>query len=96
MKHVLTYLFLLQNISTIYSQADPSPEFVTIIPAERYSASRLHEWLFGELWRDVWATPVKVEVLNLEKFSGGLAPIGTGGGFQTKSLQLKGNDGRWH
>ena len=94
MKHVLTFLLLLQHISTIYSQTDSSPEFVTIIPAERYSASGLHKWLFGEHWRDVWATPVKVEVLNLEKFSGGLTPIGTGGGLQTKSLQLRGNDGR--
>ena len=94
MKHVLTFLLLLQNFTIIYSQTDLSAEFVTVIPGERYSAGGLHEWLFGEHWRDVWATPVKVEVLNLEKFSGGLTAIGTGGGLQTKSLQLKGNDGR--
>ena len=44
-------------------------------------------------WRDLWTTPVKVEILDLDTFGGGLTPHKKGGGQQTKSLRLKGKDG---
>ncbi|HEY6626765.1 MAG TPA: BamA/TamA family outer membrane protein [Ignavibacteriaceae bacterium] len=94
MKHLLTFLFLLLNISIIFPQSDSLPGYITIIPGEGYAASGLHELFFGEHWRDVWTTPIRVEVLNLEKFSGGLTPVKKGGGMQTKSLQFRGNDGK--
>ena len=37
---------------------------------------------------------VKVEVLDLNNFAGGLVPIKRGGGLQTKSLRFIGADGR--
>ena len=42
----------------------------------------------------MWTTPLKVRVLELDKFAGGLKPIKKGGGLQTKSLRLKGADGQ--
>jgi hypothetical protein len=94
MKLVLTFLLLLLNIPIIYPQSDSIPGYITIIPGERYAANGLHELFFGEHWRDVWATPIKVEILNLDEFAGGLTPIMKGGGMQTKSLQFRGNDGK--
>jgi hypothetical protein len=41
----------------------------------------------------LWATPVRVEVLDLDNFKGGLVPIKKGGGYQTKSLRFKSKDG---
>ncbi|MEO8398647.1 MAG: BamA/TamA family outer membrane protein, partial [Ignavibacteriaceae bacterium] len=37
----------------------------------------------------------QVNVLNVNNFAGGLTPIKKGGGFQTKSLRFKGNDGHY-
>jgi hypothetical protein len=38
--------------------------------------------------------PVRVEVLDLDTFAGGLQPIRTGGGLQTRALRFLGADGR--
>jgi hypothetical protein len=94
MKQILIFLFFLLTISVIFPQSDSLPRYITIIPGERYAANGLHELFFGEHWRDVWTTPIKVEVLNLEKFSGGLTTEKKGGGMQTMSLQFIGNDGK--
>ena len=94
MKYFLIFFLLLLTISIIYPQSDSIPGYITIIPGERYAANGLHELFFGEHWRDVWATPIKVEILNLDEFAGGLTPINKGGGMQTKSLQFRGNDGK--
>ncbi|MEE9430584.1 MAG: BamA/TamA family outer membrane protein [Melioribacteraceae bacterium] len=78
---------------SLLSQNDYKKEFIVITPGVEYEAGWLHGFIFGNHWRDVWTTPIKVEILNLEKFAGGLIPIKRGGGFQTKSLRLRGNDG---
>ena len=69
-------------------------KYITIIPGEKYKASGFYEYFFGEHWREVWTTPVKVEILNLDEFAGGLTPIKKGGGMQTKSLRFRGEDGK--
>ncbi|HET7233593.1 MAG TPA: hypothetical protein VFJ16_26510, partial [Longimicrobium sp.] len=66
----------------------------TVTAGERYRAGGLHQWLLGSSYRDLWATPIAVPVLDLSTFAGGLTPAGTGGGNQTKSLRLRGGDGR--
>ena len=78
----------------IFSQQDIEKRYITIIPGEQFSASGFYEFWFGSHWREVWATPVKVEILNLDEFAGGLTPIEKGGGMQTKSLRFEGKDGK--
>ncbi|MCP5063661.1 MAG: BamA/TamA family outer membrane protein [Ignavibacteriae bacterium] len=96
-KIYLNLLFLLFFITlspiSLLAQNDYKKEYLLITPGSEYEAGALHSFIFGKHWRDVWTVPVKVEVLSLEKFAGGLTPIKRGGGFQTKSLRLKGNDG---
>jgi hypothetical protein len=67
---------------------------VTITPGAQYSAGWLHRAFFGNHYRELWTTPIRVEVLDLGKFGGGLTPTRKGGGKQTKSLRFKGKDGR--
>ncbi len=67
---------------------------VTVVPGARYEAGWVHRIFFGDHWRDAWTTPIRVPVLDLDQFAGGLTPVARGGGFQTKSLRLKGNDGK--
>ncbi len=64
-----------------------------ITPGPEYQAGWLHRTLFGDLWRDAWATPITVPVLDFDTFAGGLTPLRRGGGFQTQSLRLMGADG---
>lgn len=60
---------------------------------EEYRASSFQEKLYGEHYRETWATPVKANYLDLSTYAGGLTPLKMGGGKQTTSLQLQGKDG---
>ena len=80
---------------TTTPRADLTPgSTVTITPGRQYQAGGLHRLFFGTHYRDLWATPIKVQVLDLATFDGGLTPTRTGGGKQTKSLRFKSKDGR--
>ncbi|HEX2206843.1 MAG TPA: BamA/TamA family outer membrane protein [Longimicrobium sp.] len=73
----------------------PSTSTVTTTtPGARYEAGRLHRTLLGTGYREVWATPIAVEVLDVERFAGGLTPTRTGGDFSTRALRFRGADGR--
>ncbi len=70
------------------------PAAVTVTAGARYRAGWLHRLLLGAHYRDLWTTSVRVPVLDLGRFSGGLAPQRRGGGRETTSLRLQGADGR--
>ncbi|HET9041068.1 MAG TPA: hypothetical protein VFN40_12900, partial [Gemmatimonadales bacterium] len=70
------------------------PDTVVITPGARYRAGGLHTLLFGRHYRTLWATPIRVERLDLDGFAGGLRPLQRGGGKQTRSLRFAGGDGR--
>jgi hypothetical protein len=54
----------------------------------------VHRWLFGENFRKDWAQPVKLPIIRLSKFKGGLSPLKQGGGMESKSLRLEDKDGK--
>lgn len=64
-----------------------------VIAGTGYKAGSFKRSLFGEHYRDTWATPINVKYLDLNGFAGGLTPVKMGGGHQTTSLQMKGKDG---
>ncbi|HEX6369684.1 MAG TPA: BamA/TamA family outer membrane protein [Longimicrobium sp.] len=66
----------------------------TTTPGAGYAAGRLHRTLLGDGYRELWQTPVAVEVLDLARFAGGLTPTRTGGDFSTRALRFRGADGR--
>ena len=94
MKFKLPVVLIVIFISSIFPQRQNLNRYITIVPGERYKAGWFYEFLFGKHWRDIWTTPITVPVLNLQTFAGGLIPLKKGGGYQTKSLRFKGNDGR--
>ncbi len=67
---------------------------VTVTPGAHYAAGGLHRFFFGNHYRELWATPITVPVLDLATYGGGLRPTRRGGGKQTKSLRFVGADGR--
>ena len=71
-----------------------SRDSVTTVLGPDYDAGAIHRLFFGSRYRRIWTTPVRVPVLDLSTFAGGLTPTGRGGGMQTASLRLRGADGR--
>lgn len=66
-----------------------------VIANPYYNKARgFRRFLLGHHYRKEWATPVDVEVLNFDTTAGGLTPAKLGGGMQTKSLRLKGANGK--
>ncbi|MBG8555227.1 metallophosphoesterase [Hymenobacter guriensis] len=67
----------------------------TLAVNPRYSKrGGFHKTLFGEHYREEWATPVAFPVLDLATERGGLTPYKTGGGKQTASLKVRNEEGR--
>lgn len=67
---------------------------VTVVAGERYGAGRVHRQLLGRDYRELWTVPIRVPVLDLDTFAGGLDPVRTGGNLQTQALRFRAADGR--
>jgi Omp85 superfamily domain len=72
--------------------ATPGGSVVT--RAGRHDAGGVQRWFFGDDYRDLWSLPFRAEVLDLDRFAGGLTPVRTVGGQQSRGLALRGADGR--
>ncbi len=80
---------------TIALLAGPSgAQTRTVVVGARYQAGKAHRFLLGPGYRELWTTPIQVEVLDLTRFSGGLTAKKKGGGLETTSLHFEGKDGR--
>jgi surface antigen Omp85-like protein len=83
------------SLATGSAWATPdSTRRVDVAPDPTVGAGWLKRWLLGPHYRTLWTLPIRVEVLDLGRFAGGLTPIKLGGGRQTRSLQMRGGDGR--
>ena len=67
---------------------------VVVAAGTHYKAGGLHRFFLGDDYRDLWTTPIRVEVLDLGTYAGGLKPAFRVGGQETKGLAMKGADGR--
>jgi len=67
---------------------------ITLAASTEYLASGLRENLLGKHYRDVWATPVEVPLLDMKNTFGGLTPYQKGGGKQTASLKVRNPDAK--
>jgi hypothetical protein len=61
---------------------------VLVIADAAFIRKGTKRWLLGDHYRKEWITAVKVPVLHLERFNGGMTAKKEGGGMQTKSLRL--------
>ena len=67
---------------------------VRVATSERYLAGRVHRFVLGGGYRDLWKAEIELPVLDLEGVGGGLTPTGRFGGLQTAVLGFEGADGR--
>jgi hypothetical protein len=76
------------------ARPDSAADTVVVVPGARYRAGTAHRALLGADYRDLWTTPISVEVLEPRAVAGGLRPTERGGGLQTRSLRFESGDGR--
>lgn len=74
-------------------QSAPYADSVTVQAGKHYKHGKLYSFLFGNHYRDVWATPVRVKVLDLRQEKGGLRLEKKGGSMQSTSFTLSDNKG---
>lgn len=85
-----------QNSNSInqYPNHFPVTTKASIYPKEMTQKSGLHQWLFGELYRDYYGQDIEVKNVRLDTLYGGLKPLRAGGGMQSNSLRLADKDGK--
>ena len=76
------------------SAVDYRDSTITATPAPGFRPNRFKKFFLGEQYRQVWSTPVKMDLLDLKREGGGLFPYKRGSGKQTASLQLRNAEGR--
>ena len=76
------------------SPPPPGAQTHKVVLGQRFRAGSFKRWLYGSDYRDLWTTPIEVEVLDLDSVGGGLTPMRTGGFGQSISLHFRGEDGR--
>ncbi len=94
MKRLISGISILILLGFVEAYAQSENKTITIVPEPDYKAGWLKEIFLGSHWRNVWTTPVKMQILDLDKYDGGLVPVKKGGGFQTLSLRLRGSSGK--
>src|SRR5690606_6475548 len=67
---------------------------IKIAPGRHYQRSGFHEFFFGSHYRDIWSTPVKMNLFDIGEEKGGLKVLRLGGSMQTLNLRLKNNEGK--
>jgi hypothetical protein len=87
----LHVLLLLLILPVLVSAQDTTKASASL----RYDDPGFGQRIFlGSNYRDAWSTPVTVRIFRLSLEKGGLTPKELGGGMQTKSLQLKDQNGK--
>ena len=90
---------------TLKSVASPAPtsfpeyeakmdSIEVAITDEDMDRSKFFEWVWGKHYRALYPLKIKVPVLDLSTYRGGVIPLQRGGGYQTNSLRLGSSDGK--
>lgn len=89
------FILLLCFVLPAAAQQKINKDSITIAISPVYdSVSKTHRFFFGESYRKLWATPVKMRIIDLQKEHGGMKILQLGGGMQTRSLRLQDASGR--
>ncbi len=89
----LYIIFLCYSFSMVNAQVVPDSIMAKIAPAYD-QVGPLHRFFFGDSYRVLYNTPVKMPLIDLSKEQGGFKVIKLGGGMQTQSLRLEDASGR--
>ncbi|MES2829327.1 MAG: BamA/TamA family outer membrane protein [Bacteroidota bacterium] len=90
LKVICTLLIVTMACSVAVAQSNlKAGDSITVAIAPEYNkVGNLHRFFLGESYRKLWATPVKIRIVDLQKEKGGFKVVKLGGGMQTRSLRL--------
>jgi len=83
-----------KEVPLVADETNYADSTITLTANTAYETSNLRKKLLGEHYRDVWAAPVEVPLLDMRNEFGGLTPYQKGGGKQTASLKVRNPDAR--
>ena len=92
-RHLKQHLLLLLLSAIIYPAFAQDSITVKIHPSYG-RANGIHHWLLGENYRKEWSMEIRLPVVHLSSWRGGLRPEKLGGGMETKSLRMVDAEGR--
>ena len=82
------------NASQTAPVAVAADSFVTVVPGPQFNRGGFFRFFWGTDYRKEWNTPVRIPVLDLEAFAGGLTLVKDGGPGESRALFFQGADGR--
>lgn len=83
------------SFAQMYQPTETNQGTIKVAANKEYDkAGKFKRIMLGEHYRREWAQEVEIEILNMETTAGGLTPVKIGGGLQTRSLRLKGANGK--
>jgi hypothetical protein len=92
--YLLAVLALIGGSNPLFAQRR-LPDSITVAASERYKNHSIFKRIFlGSNYRKEWSQPVRMPVFDICDVQKGYIIRGTGGGLQTKSLQLRDNSGK--
>jgi hypothetical protein len=71
----------------------PTGQTTKAVAGAKYKATGMHRFLFGTGYRELWAMPIEVPVLDLQRFAGGLTVKDKAGSKQTLGLKFEAANG---
>lgn len=84
---------IIYNVENIAHINFKDYDSVELSASDLYKADALKKVVQGEQYRAAWSAKIKVPIVYLDTLRGGMTIIKKGGGKQTHSLELLGNDG---
>lgn len=91
---VLLVIPVLPRITMPSFPPPPGSDSLELVVNKGYAINAVAERILGSQYRDLWKQPIKVKVLDLASFEGGLRPTREGGGQETRSVHFESASGR--
>jgi hypothetical protein len=88
MKLIKLLMLMLMQSLLAFSQQNTADSITVAIAPEYNEVGKNYRFFLGENYRTLWATPVKMRVLDIRKEKGGLSIAKLGGGNQTRSIRF--------
>jgi hypothetical protein len=89
------FVFMLLLPIGVFGQRHVVGDSITVAIAPEYNqVGSLHRVFLGNSYRKLWATPIRMRVLNISRERGGLQIVKLGGGNQTKAIRFKDPEGK--
>ncbi len=94
----LVYRFQMRAPRPGSEKVDSEPPSIAAIDTvhaanAKFAAGKFKQLFMGDQYREMWATPIRVPMINLETELGGLVPIKKGGGMSSNSLRMEVENG---